>query len=100
MVLVAACGRGQDVADRIASSGSPLIERVEMLPANPFEGKPDEVYVYLVPEATTEQGAEFWCEVVVPAGARPSDPRVIVWRSGPQAQGESNILSKGEDCPS
>ena len=92
--LVAACGmgRGRAVADRIGRSGSPLIDRVEFSPANVF-GKPDEVKVYMVLGATEEQAITVWCEVVIPAGARPpSDPYVAIWHGEGNQQGVSAIL--------
>ena len=97
--LVAGCpGRGRSVANAIRDSGSPLIERVEFQAANIFEGAPEEVRVYMVLGATQEQAVAVWCEVVIPAGARPPrDPYVAIWRGEGIQQGVSALLISGHD---
>jgi hypothetical protein len=70
-------GPGSAVADRIRTSGSPLIENVSYLPPNPFFGQMERMSVDLVADATEAEGIRFWCDVVKPAGGEAVDISVI-----------------------
>jgi hypothetical protein len=97
-LLIAGCaGPALGIADRIRAANSPIVREVHISPANPFGGKPDEVKVYVVDDATEADALALWCEIIVPAGAADMAPGTIdVWRGEP---GTGQRILHDPSCP-
>jgi hypothetical protein len=97
-LLAARCaGPAQGIADRIRAANSPIVREVQISPANPFGGKPDEVKVYIYAEATEADALALWCDVMLPAGAADMPAGTIdVWRGQP---GTGQRALRDPTCP-
>jgi len=70
-LAIAGCGPGpgESIAAAVRAADLPFVDRVEVSPKNPFEGKDfEDVDVYLSDSATSNDVRQVWCEVILPAG--------------------------------
>ena len=62
-------GPGESIAAAVEAAHLPYVDRVEVSPKNPFQGKDHEdVFVYLAASATDDEVRHVWCDVILPAG--------------------------------
>jgi hypothetical protein len=68
-LLTAGCaGPADSIASAVYDAKLPYVDRVEVSPKNPLQGKDyEDVFVYLAEDATDDQVAHLWCDVVLPA---------------------------------
>jgi hypothetical protein len=89
-LLAAGCAAslGQEIADRIQATNSPIVREVELSPANFWQGSGDAVYVFLTDAATDEEALDLWCTVVYPPGANTLPAgQVGLYKGGEPQQG-------------
>jgi hypothetical protein len=83
LMAVACAGPGQGIADRIRAANSPIVREVSLSPVSFWQGNTtDLIIVYLIDEASDAQALDFWCDVVIPAGAEQLPPGKVDLRKG------------------